>query len=61
MSTPWGPTHLLLFDEPLGDNLIDGRLDEAGRGALPTAIPLAVVDDGTGIVLNVSAKLNTAT
>jgi hypothetical protein len=35
-----GPTHLLLLHKPLADNLVDGRLDEAGRDGF--AVPLAV-------------------
>jgi hypothetical protein len=49
MGTALRPAHLLFLDEPFGDDLIDRRLGEAGRYALATTIPLAVVHDGVGV------------
>jgi hypothetical protein len=56
MSAARSPSHLLLFDEALGDDLVDGRLHESGRDT-PTPIALAVVDDPFGVVVDVGAEL----
>jgi hypothetical protein len=37
------PTHLLSLHKPLADNLIDGGLDEAGRGGLAVAVAVRIV------------------
>jgi hypothetical protein len=41
MRAPRRPLHLLLFDEPLADNLINRRFDKRGtdRFALPVVFP----------------------
>jgi hypothetical protein len=57
MSAVRSPSHLLLFDEALGDDLVDGRLHESGRDTFPAPIELAVVDDPFGVVVDVGAEL----
>ena len=39
------PSHLLLFDEPLADDLVDGRLDKAGRDWLAVPVTVGVIRD----------------
>ena len=50
------PAHLLLFHEPLGDCLVDRGFNEAGCNALPAPVPLSVVDDGAGVVVDVGRE-----
>jgi hypothetical protein len=43
----WSPPHLLLFDEPLADNLlVDGGLHESSRDRLTMSVTIGVVRDG---------------
>jgi len=51
------PMHPLLFHESFGHKLVDGGLYEAGGNTLATSVPLAVVDDGIGIVVDIGGKL----
>ena len=51
--------HPLLFHESFGHKLVDGGLYEAGGNTLATSVPLAVVDDGIGIVVDIDGKLLT--
>src|ERR1035438_5693370 len=44
MSTAWGPSHLLLFYQPLGDELVDRRFHKARRNTFSTSLTLPVVD-----------------
>ena len=39
------PSHLLLLDEPLADDLVDGRLDKAGRDGLAVPMTISVIRD----------------
>src|SRR5450631_1858958 len=45
MRTARRPPHLLLFDHPFGDQLIDGGFNEPRRDPFLAAIPLAIVGD----------------
>jgi len=51
------PSHLLLLDHPLGDELVDRGLDERGGDSFLASIPLAVVRDGAAVVDDVPAEL----
>src|SRR5450432_44231 len=51
------PAHLLFLHKPFGHELIDRRFYETRRDALPAPIPLTVVDDTGGIVLDIRCKL----
>ncbi len=55
--SPTYPSHLLFLDETFGERLIDWQFDKTGRDSFATAIPLAVVDDLTGVAVNVGVKL----
>src|ERR1035441_7904979 len=44
MGTAWGPSHLLLFDQPLGDELVDRRFHKARRNTFSASLTLPVVD-----------------
>lgn len=39
------PSHLLLLDESLADDLVDGRLDNAGRNGLAVPMMISVIRD----------------
>ena len=45
MCTGHRPSHLLLLDEPLADDLVDGRLDKAGRDRLAVPVTISVIRD----------------
>ena len=45
MCTSHRPSHLLLLDEPLADDLVDGRLDKAGRDGLAVPMTISVIRD----------------
>jgi hypothetical protein len=45
MCTGHRPSHLLLLDEPLADDLVDGRLDKAGRDRLAVPVTIGVIRD----------------
>ena len=45
VGTAASPAHRLSFREPLGDDLVDRAFYEAGRDALSSPVPLAIVDD----------------
>jgi hypothetical protein len=51
------PPHLLLFDHPLADHLINGGLHKAGSDPFPIAIALAIVGDELLVIGDVSLKL----
>src|SRR5216683_3613676 len=51
------PAHLLLFDHPLADNLVDGGLDEGTGNGLTRSIAFAVVRDPRSVGSDVAAKL----
>src|SRR5450631_2431392 len=58
MRTARRPPHLLLFDHPFGDQLIDGGFNEPRRDPFLAAIPLAIVGDPGTIVDNVPVELS---
>lgn len=45
-----GPSQLLLFDEALGNDLMDGGLDEAAGVRLAMPEPIAIVEDVVPII-----------
>src|ERR1039457_5273118 len=45
MCTGHRPSHLLLLDEPLADDLVEGRLDKAGRDGLAAPMTIGVIRD----------------
>jgi hypothetical protein len=45
MCTGHRPSHLLLLDEPLADDLIDGRLDKPSRDRLTVPVTVGVIRD----------------
>ena len=57
-----GPLHLLLFDEPPADHLVNCRFDEGGadRFSLPVPVPLAEVRDEFLVVANIRIELTDA-
>jgi hypothetical protein len=44
-----GPAHLLLFDQPLAHDLVDGRLDEAGCDRLAVPVTICIVRDRSDV------------
>ena len=50
MRSLWRPLHLLLLDHALTHHLVDRGRDERGPDPFPMAIPVAVVDDGRGVI-----------
>ena len=51
------PSHLLLFYESFSDDLVDCGLDETSQNTLAASVPFPIVDDGSRIAIDVSAKL----
>ena len=51
------PSHLLLFDESFCDDLVDRGLDETGGNTLAASVSFPIVNDGSRIAIDVSAKL----
>src|ERR1017187_3793409 len=45
MCTGHRPSHLLLLDEPLADDLVDGRLDKPSRDRLAVPVTISVIRD----------------
>ena len=45
MCTGHRPSHLLLLDEPLADDLVDSRLDKASRDRLAVPMTISVIRD----------------
>jgi hypothetical protein len=58
MGIAWGPSHLLLFYKPLGNELIDRRFNETRRYALSAPMPFPVVDDTRRVVIDWAAVKN---
>src|SRR6266404_9751381 len=56
MGTLRRPTHLLFLHEALRNELIDRRFDKSGRDAFATSAPLPVVNDRSGVIVDVSAE-----
>src|ERR1700679_3265342 len=56
MSSAWGPSHLLILDEPLGDKLVDRRFHKARRYSFPTPMTLHVVDDSRSIAVDIGPE-----
>src|ERR1017187_217788 len=56
MSTAWGPSHLLFFYQPLGDELVDRRFHKARRNTFSTSLTLPVVDDTRSIVVDIGTE-----
>ena len=50
------PAHLLLLHKAFAQYLIHSRLGEAGRNWLTVSKPIAVVDNGKLVHLNVTIK-----
>jgi hypothetical protein len=50
------PSHLLLLHESLRNELIDRRFDKSGRDAYATSAPLPVVNDRSGVIVDVGAE-----
>jgi hypothetical protein len=58
--TAKGPLHLLLFDEPPADHLVNCRFDEGGADRFSLTVPLAEVRDELLVVANIRIELTDA-